>query len=710
MTGILESDKIAQLLLLVEEATRSSEQGVKHFVEPASGTLQRAVSRRHHIVFGRRGSGKSSLLRKAAADLTINRRPIAHVNLEVFKGHSYPDVLLSVLLATFKEFERWLCTAAVHPATHTSFWKRWLGITPTRSSYDRKTVQHLSERVRLQIQHLTTELHRTDGAELKLTSAVEAEWQTSDDRELDVTSPGKLIKAKIQGASSSSHSKKQGFQEQCRRSKEDFLHRHIIDYQELFKALAELSDGEVFLFLDDLYHIRRTDQARVLDYFHRIAKDHSLWLKVGTIRHRTNWYVRGDPPLGMKLGDDADEIDLDLTLEKYSLAKHFLVKILTNFATAAGIKSISSFITPGALDRLVLASGGVARDFLSIFRRSVEAALARCGGHRGGNVGAEDVNLAAGEYDSVKRQEFKLDTLDEDNLSLESEFEELRDFCLDQHNTNCFLLSKDLKGQEVDLIHELVDLKFLHLVRSSVRMSGRPGRAYEAYMLDLSQYAGSRKRRKLKMIEFWRPQSASLFGKVSLIYEPPLPSEDRIQQCIDSVTTKIRRTGKTPSNHLEIAKKVIKKLCAKLRVSHVRITGRVKSQARCREKMAAMPSGTMGAPTGKCPAMDMIGLRVVVKSDNDLTRLLHDLKRGATAIKDYVNNPRRDGEILGRDADDVYRAYHLFTDRITGVPMELQLFTIDMRQAGIQLKRKYGKDYWKSDAFRRKRVELGDLR
>ena len=48
----------------VEEATRSTEAGVRRFVEPAQGALRRAVSKRHHIVFGRRGSGKSSLLRK----------------------------------------------------------------------------------------------------------------------------------------------------------------------------------------------------------------------------------------------------------------------------------------------------------------------------------------------------------------------------------------------------------------------------------------------------------------------------------------------------------------------------------------------------------------------------------------------------------------------------------------------------------------------
>ena len=72
-----------------------------------------------------------------------------------------------------------------------------------------------------------------------------------------------------------------------KRSKVDFLHRHIIDFQRLFDALAQLSDGDAYLFLDDLYHIRSADQARVIDYFHRLAKDHHLWLKVGTIRHRT---------------------------------------------------------------------------------------------------------------------------------------------------------------------------------------------------------------------------------------------------------------------------------------------------------------------------------------------------------------------------------------------------------------------------------------
>ena len=110
-----------------------------------------------------------------------------------------------------------------------------------------------------------------------------------------------------------------------------------MEYQAIFDEMASISNGDAYLFLDDLYHIRRDDQARVVDYFHSIGKGHRLWLKIGTIRHRSRWYVNGDPPLGVKLGDDADAIDLDLTLEKYALAKDFLLKVLENFSSAVSL-------------------------------------------------------------------------------------------------------------------------------------------------------------------------------------------------------------------------------------------------------------------------------------------------------------------------------------------------------------------------------------
>jgi polynucleotide 5'-kinase involved in rRNA processing len=113
----IESDAVRTLSKLIEESTRSTSESVKYFVEPSPGVLHKAKNKRNHIIFGRRGSGKSSLLHKVAADLTVGRTPIAYVDLEQFKGHSYPDVLISVLVSSFTEFKRcrrecWLELAA----------------------------------------------------------------------------------------------------------------------------------------------------------------------------------------------------------------------------------------------------------------------------------------------------------------------------------------------------------------------------------------------------------------------------------------------------------------------------------------------------------------------------------------------------------------------------------------------------------------------
>ena len=192
-------------------------------------------------------------------------------------------------------------------------------------------------------------------------------------------------------------------------------------------------------------------------------------------------------------------------------------RILKGFFDAAELK-IDDILTDGALDRLVLASGGVARDFLGIFRRSIGVARNRESGARGPKIGVEDVNAAAGEYDQYKREELSRDTFKDEELPIENEFGKIREFCLSSANANCFLIEKDAKQNLSNRIEELTDLRLVHKVRSRVTISSRPGKLYEAYMLDVSQYTASRKRRGLEIIEFWRADSTERLRRVSLIY------------------------------------------------------------------------------------------------------------------------------------------------------------------------------------------------
>jgi hypothetical protein len=193
---------------------------------------------------------------------------------------------------------------------------------------------------------------------------------------------------------------------------------------------------------------------------------------------------------------------------------------LEQFAKESDLK-LDDFLTDGARDRLVLASGGVARDFLTIFRRAIDVArerLARGDKSRGEKIGAEDVNKAAGEYDKFKREDFSRDAGQEEEKLLLDAFDRVNTFCLVTAHANCFLVDKDYTGPDVERIPDLVDLKFLHHVRSRVTVRGRVNRLYDAYMLDLSQYTGERARRNFEIVEFWGKNAEDSLRKSRFIY------------------------------------------------------------------------------------------------------------------------------------------------------------------------------------------------
>lgn len=508
----ITSPEVDKLAALLEEATRAQRSTTSRFVEPAQGTLNRARSSRHHIVFGRRGSGKSSLLQKACSELSLERKPVAYIDLELFKGHSYPDVLLSVLIAAIQEFESWLGTVGSHPSAKTTFWKRLFGGKPSAPPLDKKQREALVVDLSSLRRDLEQLLLANDDAALstKQTVAVSSEEKAAAGLKHGPLSAD-VATAKERKDSTEAT-------EQTRRSKIDSLHRSILRFKALFDRIGAAGQGRAFLVLDDLYHIRRSDQAAVLDYFHRIAKNSGVWIKIGTIRHRTDHYRHGDPSIGMKLGDDADEIDLDLTLEKYDIAKRFLASLLQGFLGEAGIPSRDAIFAEATMDRLVLASGGVARDFLGILRKAIDCARERGNDVRGPRIGAEDVNRAAGEHETSKRDELRRDAAG-DRTSLESAFAAVRDFCLEKASANCFLIERDLVPECKFILDELVDLKMLHLVRSRVTVRDRKGRFFIAYMLDLSQYSNDRKRRDLEVIQFWKDDAADDLRRAGLVFD-----------------------------------------------------------------------------------------------------------------------------------------------------------------------------------------------
>ena len=213
----------------------------------------------YHIVFGRRGSGKTSLLRKAGSDLTLQRIPAAFIDLEAFKGHAYPDVLLSILIETLQALDDWLATAGTN-ATGKSWWRRIWGGEAERPPLHKKKLDDVRERLQLEIGSLTELLHSDDDAELVQQTG---ESKKTGSRNLSGLSVKSAVSAgttgvkadlgadaKIEDELTSDSERKIDLTEKTKRNKLDILHRKIIDFQRLFDAIVDLS-RDAFVFLDE---------------------------------------------------------------------------------------------------------------------------------------------------------------------------------------------------------------------------------------------------------------------------------------------------------------------------------------------------------------------------------------------------------------------------------------------------------------------------
>lgn len=515
--SLLNTPAMDSLLVLCEEVMRATPAGARRFIEPAPGVLSRAKSKQHNMIFGRRGSGKSTLLRKVASDLTVDRRPIAFVDMETFKGHSYPDVLISVLIKSLHEFLKWLDDAATTPATKKSFWQNLFGSVPNRPPFNKGQTSTLVGDLQSIIKDLEVQLRAPEISNDRKLETAAKEKQTN--LEASAALEGGAASLGFGGSAARRVSRTSEIESTYVSHKIEYLHQNILKFQSFFRKLSETSGGPSFLILDDLYHIRKSDQAKVIDYFHRIAKGNELWLKIGTIKHRSQWYEHSDPPMGMKLGDDAKEINLDISLEKFETLREFLRGILGNLMAETPPITMRELVNPTALDRLIIASGGVTRDFIGIFSGAISQARNRGPKHhRGPKLGAEDVNLATGEYDPIKREEFKLDS-DTDREELEQAFQRVVSFCTEKSKCNVFLVSQKLKGDARDSLDQLIDLRLIHPVKSRVTLKrGAVGELFEAYMLDLSQYTAARKVHEFQIVDLNASDKDEVIRRSSLIY------------------------------------------------------------------------------------------------------------------------------------------------------------------------------------------------
>lgn len=476
------SDGVARFQVLLEEVTRAKPGSPENrFISPDGEVVDRLSSRFHHVLFGRRGTGKSSLLRHIESQLRHDGKLVAWADQETFKALSYPDVLVGALAEIFGQFASQL--AAKYPE-------------PKRGRFSLRKPKPTAEQLLVRQLNLAVasliDLKRAPSeSQVEWTETYSAEMQDVFARSVSVGGALDAIKASASEKRTRSSKRTRGaaMAQRYTASKTDHLERALTGYRVLMSAVGEVAPDS-YVILDDFYHLRESDQPSIAGYFHRAVKDTGIWLKFGSISLWTRLYAGGKPPVGLQVPHDVRELSLDRGLQQFEGSKRFLEKILGALANETGIQ-LQLLFSDGALDRLVLAAGGVPRDYIGLVSEAIAAAKNRGPSSKAGSerVIAEDVNTAAGRSVDTKFNDMREDAGGA-STELQRLVVDLTNHCRTS-NSACFLVNtKDV--ELIDQVSRLQNMRFVHAIASNETLPNQQSDRYNVYVLDVSQLAAQR--------------------------------------------------------------------------------------------------------------------------------------------------------------------------------------------------------------------------
>lgn len=461
---MIDTERLNKLRTIITENIRVQKGGATPVpyidVTNALGAIQ---ARQNHVIFGRRGCGKTLLLHNAAKRLPNNVRTV-YLSCEDFKKHSFPNVLIEILDVLFSELEGQLTG--------------WFG--------RKKKSRVLIGEIRKSLSELRK---RGDQIEARVRETSTREASTSGGAELDL---GGVVDL---GGRSARSSRTEVETEYARLDKKAVhLNNWLPELKKRIRDFFELSNNvtTVHIHLDDYYHIRQIDQPHVMDYIHRLCKDLPLWFKVATLRHVSVLYAdREGQPTGAQERHDYQPINIDFTFNDFLRTESQVRRIFHGYGELAKIKSdeMNGLFRGEGFRRLVLAGGGVPRDCLSTFLEALDDAQ-----NGDGRIGKDNIRIL-----SLSNLERRIGELKRDSKSSEEDvllrgIYVIRRFCIDKKNNVFFIPERVMQEDEPirKLIYRLLDYRIIHSVGTAFTHKTHPG-SYQAYMIDIGCYAYMRK-------------------------------------------------------------------------------------------------------------------------------------------------------------------------------------------------------------------------
>ncbi|MDP8267831.1 MAG: hypothetical protein P9L97_03795 [Candidatus Tenebribacter davisii] len=448
---------IQELVNYIEANLRSSKTAGLNFVDSRNYS-SRLTNKQNHVIFGRRGSGKTSLLNSIIENKSIFN---IFINLEDFKDITFPNILLYILMTTFNELLKEI---------NSKF--PWFKFSKKANKL-KKEIKFISKEFKKYLDEPDEETQNINTVE-------------SDG--LSYNAGFKMDQANVGTKCNKDFS--QEIRRKISKKKIDFIRIQLTNYKNLIINISDLFTLPIFLILDDFYFVDKTIQPELVDYFHRLTKSTNLYLKLATIKHRSKLYKRDNKKyIGTELGHDIFDIDIDYTLDDFDQLQTFMKQLLDNAIQNSKCNIIfEQLFTGDGFSQLCLASGGVPRDLLFLFVNLANNINTQ------NKIGKIQVNEAAISNLADKLDSLKKDSKDDESI-LENYLYVIKSLVYNSNKTNAFLIAKDDFDKHhyfKQIIRELIDLRLIHLVEQNTSKAPSDGRRYEAFILDICLYDNSR--------------------------------------------------------------------------------------------------------------------------------------------------------------------------------------------------------------------------
>jgi hypothetical protein len=458
----MKNTDLNKVLKYIEENIRVTNQTTIEYLDP-KGHIERLNSKQNQIIFGRRGSGKSLLLKS----LKEKKTDIVclTINLEDFKDISFPDSIIQVLKSLISQLKSVVDN------------KRTI-LKPKLWFSGRQIINQYSSLLKVLNERLNQPDVYDESIKEKKGNKVEGQAKSGYGK----------TEASMSAELSEEIEKSRAF----KIDKLNVLKNELPQFKQLIETTSSYLGKDIFLILDDFYFIRKVDQPYFIDFFHRLSKDTSLYLKVATIKHRSSLYIQGESYVGVEIGHDAQALNLDYSLENFGSLVTFMKDLLKHINSKVGVQiDYTELLTDNAFKFLCLASGGVPRDFFSLFILLGNKML-------DGQKSISKPNVIDCSIENLpnKLDAFKTDSVEEKEL-LDYYLQYIRQEIIDTKRFNSFLVSNSelLKFPQISqALKELVDLRLLHLVNSNTSSAPSDGLRYSAYMVDIGLFPNSNPR------------------------------------------------------------------------------------------------------------------------------------------------------------------------------------------------------------------------